>query len=69
VRSPRRFCRLLDVVGNGGDVLDGAVVCDDHVFHSVVPETEVDKLVEKPGADDLEFAGENTTSVNVAKER
>jgi hypothetical protein len=42
-------------------------VCDDHVFHSVVPQTEVDELAKEPGADDLEFPSEDTTSVNVAR--
>ena len=42
------------------------VVCDDHVFHGIIPETEVDELAEEPGADDLEFTGEDTASVNVA---
>jgi hypothetical protein len=42
-------------------------VCDDHVFHSVVPQTEVNDLAEEPGADDLEFTSEDTASVNVAR--
>ena len=41
-------------------------MCDDHVFHGVVPQTKVDELAEEPGADDLEFASEDTTSANVA---
>ena len=42
-------------------------MCDDHVLHGVVPETEVDELVEEPGADNLEFASKDTASVNVAR--
>ena len=48
------------------DAMHCTVVCDDHVFHGIIPETEVDELAEEPGADDLEFTGEDTASVNVA---
>ena len=57
----------LDVVRYGWDVLNGAIVCDDHVLHVVIPESEVDELAEEPWADNLEFSSKDTPSVNVAE--
>jgi hypothetical protein len=58
----------LDVVGDIGDLLDRATVGNDPILHVIVPELEVNKLTEQPRTDDLEFASEHTTSVNVAGE-
>ena len=44
-------------------------MCDDHVLHGIVPETEVDELAEEPGADNLEFTSKDAASVNVAGEK
>jgi len=58
----------LYVVGDIWDLLDRATVSNDHILHFVVPELEVNKLAKQPRADDLELAGEHTTSVDVAGE-
>jgi len=42
------------------------VVRNDHVLHLIIPQAEVDEFTEEPGADDLEFASENTAGVDVA---
>ena len=60
---PNSFIDDLDIIG---DPLNGAVVRDNHILHLVIPETEVDEFAEKPGADDLELPGEDTTRVDVA---
>ena len=39
---------------------------NNHVLHVVVPEAKLDKLLEQPRADDLEFTSKDTTSVDVA---
>lgn len=31
---------------NAGDALDGAIVCDDHVLHVVVPQSETNEFAE-----------------------
>jgi hypothetical protein len=54
---------------DGGDVLGGTNMCDVMFFHSVVPQTEIDKLAEEPGADDLEFTSKDTAWVDVAREK
>jgi len=43
-------------------------MCDDHVLHVVVldPKFEINKLAEKPRANDLEFSSKHTASVIVA---
>ena len=64
---PDGFIDCLDVIRYSGEVLNGAVVCNDHVLHGVVPETEVDELTGEPGADNLEFTSKDTASANVAK--
>jgi hypothetical protein len=63
---PNGFIDSLDVVRDPRDVLNGAVVRDDHILHLVIPETEVDEFAEKPGADDLELPSEDTTRIDVA---
>ncbi len=63
---PHRLVDGLDVIGNVRNVLDGAIVCNDHVLHVIVPETKVNQFTEEPRANDLEFTGEHTTSINVA---
>lgn len=50
---PDRLVDRLDIVGNARDILDGAVVGDDHVLHGVVPVLDINELAKKPGADDL----------------
>jgi hypothetical protein len=39
---------------------------DDHVFHLVIPQAEVDEFAEKPWADNLELSSEDTTCVDIA---
>jgi hypothetical protein len=63
---PNGFVDCLDVVRDSRDILNGAIMRDNHVLHLVIPETEVDEFAEKPGADDLELPSEDTTRVDVA---
>jgi hypothetical protein len=63
---PDGFVDRLDIVGDTREVLDRTLVGDDHVLHAIVPETELDELLEEPGTDDLEFASEDTSGVDVA---
>ena len=63
---PDGLVDLLEVVGDAFDALDGAIVGDDHVLHFVIPQLEVDKFAQEPGADNLELASKNTTCVDVA---
>ena len=58
-----------DVIGDAGNILDGAVVRDNHVLHLVIPQTEIDELAQEPWADDLEFSSENTAGVDVTINR
>ena len=62
---PYGFIERLDVGGDVGDVLDGAAVGDDAVFHVVAPETHVDEVFQEPGVDDLEFTSEYSPGVDV----
>jgi len=62
---PYGFIERLDVGGDVGDVLDGAAVGDNAIFHVVAPETHVDEVFEEPGVDDLEFASEHSTGVDI----
>ena len=55
----------LDVGGDVGDVLDGAAIGDDTVLHVVGPQAQVDKILQQPGVDDLELAGQDTARVDV----
>ena len=66
---PYGFIDGLDIIGDSRDVLDGAIMRDDHVLHLVVPEAEVDEFAKEPRADDLEFASEDTTCVDIAVDR
>lgn len=66
---PDGFVEGLDVGGDVGHVLDGAAVRDDAVFHVVAPETHVDEVFEKPGVNNLEFAGEHAPGVDVGRVR
>lgn len=63
---PDSLINSLDIIGNLGNVLDRTVVGDDTVLHFIIPETTVNKVTKEPRADDLEFTGKDTTSVNVA---
>jgi len=63
---PDGFVDGLDVVRDPRDILNAAVVRDDHILHLVIPETEVDEFAEKPGANDLELPGKDTTRVDDA---
>ena len=62
---PHGFVQRFDVGGDVGDVLDGAAVGDDAVFHVVGPEAHVYEVFEQPGVDDLEFAREHAPRVDV----
>lgn len=55
----------LDIIGDTWNILDGAVVSDDHVLHVIVPESEVDEFAEEPGTNDLEFTSKDTTGINI----
>lgn len=63
---PDGLVDCLDIVRDGGNVLDGSIVGDDHIFHIIIPQTEVDELSKEPGADNLEFTGKDTAGVDVA---
>lgn len=63
---PYGFVDRFDVIGNVGDILNRSVVCDNHILHVVIPKSEVYEFTKKPWADDLEFAGEDSTGVNIA---
>lgn len=65
---PDSLVDSFDVVGNVGNGLYRPIVGDNHVLHIIVPQTEIDEVAEQPGADNLEFSSEHTTSVDVAKE-
>lgn len=66
---PHGFVDRLDIVGDAGDVLNRAIVRDDHALHGIVPETEINELAEQPRADDLEFTSEYTTGIDVARKK
>jgi len=63
---PDGFIDRLDIIRNVRDVLNRTIVGDDHVFHVVIPQVELNEFAEEPGADDLEFACEDTSGVDVA---
>lgn len=63
---PDGFVDGFDVGGDSRNVLDRTVMCDDHVLHVVVPQSEIDKFTKKPRAYDLELPGKDTTRVDVA---
>lgn len=63
---PDSFVNRFYIFWNTWDVLYRAIVRDDHVLHPVVPEVEVDELLQQPRADNLELSSKDTTSVNVA---
>ncbi len=56
----------LDVVWKDVDVLDRAVVSNDHVRHVIVPQIKLHQRATEPGADNLELASTDTASVDVA---
>jgi hypothetical protein len=62
---PYGFVDSFDVVWDVGDVLYGSIVSDDHVLHIIIPKANVDEFTEEPWADDLEFTGKDTTSVDI----
>lgn len=62
---PDGFVDGFDIVRNIRNVLDGAIVGDNHILHVVVPETETNQLTEKPRAHDLEFTSKDPTSIDV----
>ena len=62
---PHGFVEGFEVGGDVGDVLDGAAVGDDAVFHVVGPEAHVDEVFEEPGVDDLEFSGQDAAGIDV----
>ena len=63
---PDSLVDSLDIVGDVGDVLNRAIVGNDHVLHRIIPEAKLDELPEEPRANDLEFTGEDTAGVDVA---
>ena len=63
---PDGLVYCFDVSRDIGDVLDRAIMRDDHVLHVVIPKTEVDEFAEKPWANYLEFSSKDTASVDVA---
>ena len=38
---------------------------DDHILHLVIPELELDELLEEPRANNLELASQDSASVDV----
>lgn len=62
---PDGFIDRLDVVRDTGDALDRTIVSNDNVLHLVTPETAFNEVLKQPGTDDLEFSGQDTTSVDV----
>lgn len=52
---PDGFVDRFDIIGNGGDVLNRAVIRNNRVLHLVVPQSEVHQSPKEPGADYLEF--------------
>ena len=56
----------LDVVWDSWNLLNRSTMSDNHVFHLIVPQFEVNKLAKEPGADDLELSCENSASIDVA---
>lgn len=48
--------------------MDRAIVRDGRILRVVVPGLSVNELAEQPRVDDLELAGEGTSSIDVAME-
>lgn len=64
---PNSLVNGFDIVRDARNLLDGSTVSDDHVFHIIIPQFEIDKFAEEPWADDLELSSKNAASVDVAK--
>ena len=62
---PYGFVDSFDIVWDVGDILYGSIVCDNHVLHIIIPKANVDEFSEKPWANNLEFTGKDTTSVDI----
>ncbi|KAI6757641.1 hypothetical protein HG531_003466 [Fusarium graminearum] len=62
---PHSLVQSLDLGRDVGDVLDRTVISNDAVLHSIGPKTHVDKILEKPGVDNLELASKDSALVDV----
>jgi hypothetical protein len=62
---PHGLVQSLDIGRDVGDVLNGTVISNDTVLHSIGPKTHVDKILEEPGVDNLELASKDSALVDV----
>lgn len=65
---PHRFVASLDILGEDGHVLNGTLVEDQVLLHVLVPDTQINQLLQEVLVDDLEFAREYAAGVDVARE-
>jgi hypothetical protein len=63
---PDGLIDCFDVRRDIGNVLDRAIMRDNHVLHVIIPKAEIDKFAEKPRTNDLKFSSKNTACVNIA---
>ena len=58
-----------DISRNVWNVLDGAAVGNDHVFHVIIPKTKRHELFHQPRVGNLEFSCQDATRIDVARVR